>query len=73
MRLPIIALMTTLLLSGCGQVHSKAGNFSVIEYSDKTQEKAAEEMESGKCPTLNTFINDYSVLRDQARGKMYKE
>ena len=69
----IIALMITPLLSGCGQVLSKAKNFAVIEYSDQTQEKAANEMDSGACPTLNTFINDYSVLRDQARGKIYKE
>lgn len=61
-----IALMMPLLLSACAPAHSNAG-LSVIEYSREVQENAATEMENGQCTTLNTFMNDYSVLRDQAR------
>lgn len=56
-----------LLLSGCGKTVSSAGGFSVIQYDAETQARAADEMESGACPALNMFMNDYSVLRDQAR------
>lgn len=58
-----------LLLTGCETVNSSAGGFSVIEYDKETQGKAADEMESGACPVLNQFMNDYSVLRQQARVK----
>lgn len=60
--------MTALLLSGCGTAHSNGG-FSLIEYSDEKQGKAADEMDGGMCPVLNEFMNDYSVLRDQVRVK----
>lgn len=61
-----IALMMLLLLTGCETAHSSAG-LSVIEYSKEVQIKAADEMAAGTAPTLNLMINDYSVLRDQAR------
>ena len=68
MKLPLTVLMTGLLLTGCAKTNSNLG-LTVIEYSAETQGKAADEMEAGQCPTLNGFINDYSVLRDQARVK----
>ena len=68
MRLPIIALLSVLLLSGCGTARS-SGGFAVIKYDQETLNKAADEMESGLAPTLNMMMNDYSVLRDQARIK----
>lgn len=66
MRSHVIALMMLLLLTGCETAHSSAG-LTVIEYSKEVQIKAADEMASGVAPTLNLMMNDYSVLRDQAR------
>jgi len=69
LRLVIYALPMLLLLSGCAKTVSSFEGFSVIEYDAETQDKAADEIEGLGCPTLNMFINDYSVLRDQARIK----
>ena len=65
----IIGLMTPLLLSGCKTVHSSSAGLTVINYPLSVQQDAAKEMEIGACPVLNSFMNDYSVLRDQARVK----
>ena len=62
-----ISLASLMLLAGCGQVHSNAGNFTVIEYSGPTLNQAADEMESGYCSILSGMMPDYKVLRDQAR------
>jgi hypothetical protein len=39
----------------------------LIRYSREFQQKAADEIASGKCPTLNEFMKDYLVMRDQTR------
>lgn len=69
MRSVIIALMMMPLLSGCKTVHYSSAGLSVVEYSRSAQVAAAQEMQGGSCPVLNSFMNDYSVLRDQARIK----
>lgn len=62
-----LGLILMLVLSGCAK-----GNSSVqpdlIPYSKAVQNKAADEMESGMCPTLNIMIDDYGMIRDQIRG-----
>lgn len=59
--------MTALLLTACATEVSECSGLTVIKYSEPAQIMAADEMEGGQCPMLNKFINDYSVLRDQAR------
>lgn len=51
-------------------VHSDTtAGLSVVRYDRDTMNIAALEMESRACPVLNGFMNDYLVLRDQARIK----
>ena len=66
MKLPVIALTTLLLLTAC-ETATSSGGLTVIEYTKEVQNKAAQEMLLGLSPTLNMMMNDYSVLRDQAR------
>ena len=56
------------LLTGCETARSSGGGFTVVEYTEEQQNKAADEIESNSCPMLGSiFMPDYSVLRDQAR------
>ena len=65
----ISALIAVVLLSGCATALSEGG-LTVIEYSEETQSKAADEIEANTCPVIGgVFMPDYSVLRDQARIK----
>ena len=72
MSLKTIALMTLFLFPGCTAVNSSFKAFQmdapgVVSYSRDVQNKAAVEMQSNACPTLNAMIDDYSVMRDQSR------
>ena len=72
MRYGTIALLTLFLSSGCAQVASNFKAFQmtapdVVSYSRDVQNKAAVEIQSGKCPVLSSFAADYSVMRDQSR------
>lgn len=64
----IIALLSSVLLTGCAQARSdKITAPGVINYPQETLDKAAEEMDSGSCPVLNELTVDYGVIRDQSR------
>lgn len=58
-------------LIGCGGAtfsdEARIALPDVIEYSQETQIKAADELLSCPVPTLMEFMKDYSVMRDQAR------
>lgn len=61
--------MMALPLGGCGTpAFDSLAIPDVIPYTAEQQVMAADEMESQACPVLNEFINDYGVMRDQARA-----
>jgi hypothetical protein len=66
MRLGIIVLTASGLLTACSTVHSDALP-DVIEYSKEMQIKAARELQTQDVPTLTEFMKDYKVMRDQVR------
>jgi hypothetical protein len=68
-----LAVMSVILLTAC-----EAGSFDTAEstslvlpivkkYSDETQSKAAQEMTDMQCPTLNDFMIDYRLMRNETR------
>lgn len=67
-------LLSSVLLTGCGTARFDASaevvkvNLPTVQQYDKeTQNKAAEEMESGQCSVLSDLIVDYGVMRDETR------
>jgi len=66
MKLGIIALIASSLLTACSTAHSNALP-DVIEYTKETQIKAAKELQGNDVPTLLEFMKDYKVMRDQVR------
>ena len=71
MKYAITGLALLVLLTGCKTaISEKAVKLTVpdvVQYPKEVQIKAAEELRGGLCPTLNEFIVDYGVMRDQAR------
>lgn len=68
MKYAIVALTCLLLLTACGSTgFEKMTAPAVVEYSGQKQEAAAKEIESGSCPVLTEFTQDYCVMRDQSR------
>lgn len=69
MKYAIIALLSLVLLPACSTIRSDELTApDVINYPEETRKKAATEMTTGSCPTLNEMIVDYGVMRDQARA-----
>lgn len=58
-------------LTGCStatfSTEAKLAIPDVVEYSDETQKKAAEELQKYNVPTLIEMMKDYYVMRQQAR------
>lgn len=70
MKSEIISLVALLFLSGCAQDHFSDIRPDVVVYDTITLTKAADEIDSGKCPVLgDVMLPDYEVMRDQARIK----
>lgn len=69
MKSAIIALLLLVLLSACAPVRSNEALTApdIIIYPAEVMEQAAQEMELGTCPVLNTLTVDYGVMRDQSR------
>lgn len=56
-------------LSGCGRAGFEGPICpSLTAYDQATQNTAADEVESGKAPTLNQMHKDYLHLRDQIKA-----
>lgn len=73
MKFSIALLTATLLLSGCAGVCSDSGLRliapAVRQYPQSVLNRAADEIDGGKCPTLgNVMMPDYKVCRDQSRA-----
>lgn len=65
----LIMILGLLFISN-DQVKSEVHQFitpDIIRYSGEIQLKAANEIESGKCPALTEFAKDFLVMRDQTR------
>lgn len=67
MKFVIIALVTLSCLTACAQGTSRALP-DVVGYDKATQNKAADELENNKVPTLMEFMKDYKIMRDQTRS-----
>lgn len=65
-------LLILLILSGCVNTNTdyKACKVTapvIVQYSNASQDKAADEIQGGSCPMLANFASDYEVMRDQSR------
>lgn len=67
MKLQLTALILMLSLTACGPVSFKACPI-VVEYSKPTQNKAADELMTCKCPVVIEMMKDAKVMRDQGRA-----
>ncbi len=72
MKFAIIGLTSLLLLGACEHIPSSFNVCSsvapdVVNYSKAVQDKAADEIVSGKCPTESSMLQDCEVMRDQSR------
>lgn len=66
-------MIATSLLSGCATVGSNGGGLGaclpVVEYSSEFQARAAEELALlPEGSLIAEMLNDYTVMRDQARA-----
>jgi uncharacterized protein YceK len=73
MRLFTALPLAMLLLSGCATVCSDYNIRTIAptvkKYPQETLNKAADEIDGGKCPILgNVMMPDYKVCRDQSRA-----
>lgn len=65
--------MSLFLLSGCevNRFDTKESTKillpAIVQYDDKIQDEAIEEIESGQCYALTEFAKDYSQIRDRLR------
>lgn len=80
MKSAITVLASCALLAACAptlsNVNPKIDQLTVpdvVGYAPDVQDKAAKEIESNACPTLNSFMVDYGVMRDQARAALGKK
>lgn len=61
--------MMLAFLPGCAKEHfEELACPNVVVYSCEAQAMAANELAAGKTPTLMRYMQDYSVIRDQARN-----
>lgn len=65
-----ICISIVLMLTGCeSNRHFEAVTCpDVVAYSCEVQAEAATELEAGQTPTLMRLMQDYKVMRDQARA-----
>lgn len=67
---PLMILMMAVSNAGCAYDLNNRGNLScppLVEYSQETQHKAADEIRAGKARTLAALVKDYGVLRKACR------
>lgn len=75
MKYAIAISLATLFLTGCGNTCQSLsdGNLGLIRpdikiYHQSVLNKAADEIDSGKCPVLGEIMMpDYQICRDQSR------
>lgn len=72
MKYAIVALMCLISLSACTKAVSNTAP-SIVEYSKAKQKAGGREVDSGACPVLTEFLQDYCVMRDQARVAQGKD
>lgn len=71
-RLGLILLILIGLLTACETARSNdlaiVNAPTVIVYDTTIQKRVADEIESGLCPAMTSFVIDYKQLRDEVRA-----
>lgn len=69
MKSAIIGLSLASLLTACAPARFETVTCpDVVAYDCEVQAEAATELEAGQTPTLMRMMQDYKVMRDQARA-----